>query len=483
MQAVGRSSTGPVASPKLRGPRSSVLRRAGTSVSFEVGAADGLPAVGGMSASSAASGSAGQTSERRGSADSSASAPGVEAEIVPVAEDVGCGLTPASLKHLRRQNAKLTEDKDRLSVEVSAVSEKLRDEQSRVVGLQSSLVEAEARNLGLQEEVEAGLGREEEQASRISELSVAKAKVEETLMLREAEVETLKRSLEEQRELTRQVCRAADRQGSRMAAADSGDREAREALEKQNGELRKQLAALSASASCDNDLERLRSENEALRKDLTALKNSMAEVAGAAEQAMLLSAAQMDKVNKIRNGALADAINRKIELHVSVPKVTLTYNNSPALAVGLGTFLSQDRIRSFVDREVFPHFEPLWVRVDDLDKAPDGTSKKAYCTRMLEMLTQSIKGFVMKAQSSDSGPGEDLPQLSSSDGATAPTAAGAQSPLGMSGPLRAKSRTSTLASGGVSEMAEDDRERLLALIRSGDDRGLDSKLRQMLGKS
>jgi len=39
--------------------------------------------------------------------------------------------------------------------------------------------------------------------------------------------------------------------------------------------------------------------------------------------------------------------------------------------------------------QVFPHFDPLWVRLDGLDHAPDGSSKKAYSSRMLDRLTQA----------------------------------------------------------------------------------------------
>merc|ERR1719284_1065914 len=104
---------------------------------------------------------------------------------------------------------------------------------------------------------------------------------------------------------------------------------------------------------------------------------------------------------------LAEAINQKVELHISVPRVTLSYNNAPPLLVSCAAGIFEGRMRDFLEREVFPHFEPLWVRMDDLDQAPDGSSKRAYCTRMLERLTEAIKGFVMKSQLSDVPPGCD----------------------------------------------------------------------------
>ncbi|CAJ1407487.1 unnamed protein product, partial [Effrenium voratum] len=82
------------------------------------------------------------------------------------------------------------------------------------------------------------------------------------------------------------------------------------------------------------------------------------------------------------------AINQKVELHIAVPKVTLTYNNAPPLLISVASGL-EGRLQSFLDKEVFPHFEPLWVRLDGLDSAPDGSSKKQYASRMLDRLTQA----------------------------------------------------------------------------------------------
>lgn len=299
-------------------------------------------------------------------------APGTDSTAQGPQEVSASGLTPASLKHLRRQVDKLAEDRDRLSAEVASLQALLRSEQGRVSSLLSSLSEAEAREAALRQEVDAGREREEAQERRVRELAARSAALEESLSQREAERVALAKALEDQRELTKEVCLAAGR--PRPAPAESH--------------------------------EELRLENERLRAEIEALRRTMAEVAGVSEKAMLMVAMQADRVNKIRSGALSNAITGSIQLSVSVPRVTLSYNNAPPLEVDLATYLSEDKIRSILDRDVFPHFEQLWSRVDDIDQAPDGTSRQAYSTRMLDTLSQSIKGFVMKAQAAESAQGE-----------------------------------------------------------------------------
>merc|ERR1719277_2853884 len=60
--------------------------------------------------------------------------------------------------------------------------------------------------------------------------------------------------------------------------------------------------------------------------------------------------------------------------------------------------LSKAKILKFLDSMLFPHFEPLWVCLDGVDMAPDGTNKKRYSSKMLERLTDSIKDFIEKSQ-------------------------------------------------------------------------------------
>ena len=59
-------------------------------------------------------------------------------------------------------------------------------------------------------------------------------------------------------------------------------------------------------------------------------------------------------------------------------------------------------------RQVFPHFDPLWVRLDGLDHAPDGSSKKAYSSRMLDRLTQAREAELVGGMEMISGNGRNI---------------------------------------------------------------------------
>ena len=59
-------------------------------------------------------------------------------------------------------------------------------------------------------------------------------------------------------------------------------------------------------------------------------------------------------------------------------------------------------------RQVFPHFDPLWVRLDGLDHAPDGSSKKAYSSRMLDRLTQVRAAKLVRGMEVISGNGRKI---------------------------------------------------------------------------
>ncbi|CAK9085024.1 Hypothetical protein SCF082_LOCUS40290 [Durusdinium trenchii] len=195
-----------------------------------------------------------------------------------------------------------------------------------------------------------------------------------------AAVERLKAALEEQRKLTQEVCEASGRK---------------------NEELQQLVERLKL----------LRLENQQQRCDLQAQQEKHAEmkrnvvVAMAAaetlEKAMQMHQQHSAQLEMLRSAKLAEAINQKVELHIAVPKVTLTYNNAPPLLISVAAALGEDRLQKFLDQEVFPHFEPLWVRLDGLDHAPDGSSKKAYSSRMLDRLTSAVKSFLARSQGAE----------------------------------------------------------------------------------
>merc|ERR1719162_2335833 len=96
----------------------------------------------------------------------------------------------------------------------------------------------------------------------------------------------------------------------------------------------------------------------------------------AAQKIMALHQATLQRVEALRMAKLAEAIQHMVELHISVPRVTLSYNNAPPLTVSVAAALGEDKISEFLKNEVLCHFEPLWTTLDSLDQAPDGTTKK-----------------------------------------------------------------------------------------------------------
>ena len=92
----------------------------------------------------------------------------------------------------------------------------------------------------------------------------------------------------------------------------------------------------------------------------------------------------------------------------------MTYYNAPPFVISVAASLSNDRIRDFLDRELFPEFEPLWIAMDGAQCAPDGSSTQAYSSRMLGKLTVAVKAFIEKTREADAYDG---PFISASDAA------------------------------------------------------------------
>jgi len=447
------------------------------------------------------------------SASATSAAAGLEAEAT--AENAGmeecdspCGLTPASLKHLRRQNTKLTDERARLQGELAGCQVQVKEQRERANALEVEVQEGEVRQERLRQEVREAEEREEVQRSRVSELEGVNARLEESLAGKEAEVARLRQALEEQLQLTKDVCEAAERSNSEArAAAEAAAQIAR--LEEQVRELRAERDAL----------EKERQRQEAEKEDYMRRAAMAME---AAEKAMAIHAMHLQRAEQLRVAKLAEAIQHKVELHISVPRVTLSYNNAPPLLISAAAGLGEARIKDFLNNEVFNHFEPLWVSLDAADQAPDGTSKKAYSTRMLERLTDAVKGFVEKSQRSDADSllGADaastVRESSAALGSAVNKACGAKVSAGDAVVSRSASRGGAAAAvadgvsrsasrsaasrhtgggvsgggsnsgaaggggNGINSLSEADRSSLLGLLRNGDDRGLDGKLAELL---
>lgn len=301
--------------------------------------------------------------------------PGSQLTSTQPLDEPQSGLTPASLKHLKRQRDALSEDKARLQTELIEVVKQLKDLKSQLAQLKTQLEES----LNEQQRLEGKLSTTEKRAE---EAETKNQELEATLLQKDAEIDRLNKALAEQRLLTEEVCQAAARKTEQME------------LEK-----KKELQEL-------HDLvERLKTENQQLVKEqqLQAqqheeMKRNVVVAMAAAEKAMQMHQQHTAQLEMLRAAKLAEAINQKVELHIAVPKVTLTYNNAPPLLISVAAALGEDRLHNFLDKEVFPHFDPLWVRLDGLDHAPDGSSKKAYSSRMLDRLTQAVKSFLARSQ-------------------------------------------------------------------------------------
>jgi hypothetical protein len=399
---------------------------------------------------------------------------------------------------VRRQNAKLVEEKERIQKDLDGAQAQIRELRERLAVIEEQLQDSEAQREQLRQQLAEALEDKEAQRIRADDAERLNVKLEETLAAKEAEVARLRQALEEQLQLTKEVCEAAERSsGEARAAAESAE------------EISKLHEKVKRLETEKGDLEKERQRQDCEFAELQ--KRTVAAMA-AAEKAMAMHAAHVHRVEQLRIAKLAEAIQHKVELHISVPRVTLSCNNAPPLLVSVASGLGDNRIKDFLDCEVFAHFEPLWVTLDALDKAPDGTSKKAYSSRMLERLTEAVKGFVEKSQRSESEGGL-TPSVRESlcqSGSEANPRSGAQGGSDVRGigsfdfrrdaspsvgceevaPARrsngdAASPPGPQQGGGGSRcamdsLAEVDRERLLCLLRAGDDRGLDAKLQEVL---
>lgn len=514
-----------------RGRPSNTLQRAGSVLSAElVDRLSGSPATTPPSAVSnslaALSSSCSHPIETAsGSTSTAVLAASGELPSTPPEDGAGssCGLTPASLKHLRRQNQKLTEEKDSLKKDLESSQVVIRELRERIAALEEQLRESEERQEKLQHELAEARQGEEAQRNRADEAERLNARLEESLATKEAEVARLRQALEEQLQLTKEVCEAAERSsGEARVLAESADEIAR---------LKEQVNTLQ------QERDALQKDKQRQELESAALQQRTAAAIAAAEKAMSMHAHHLQRVEQLRVAKLSDAIQQKVELHISVPRVTLSYNNAPPLIVSIASALGDHRIKEFLDVEVFPHFEPLWATLDAMDKAPDGTTKKAYSSRMLERLTEAVKGFVEKSQRSDAESGltptvreplygqdgtlVDSAHNRSSESQKSSVIGGTSNAEGRRTSQADREKARSLSIGesalqrqsvgdsnskkhatseiiansesratrngqgsapacAMDSLAEADRDRLLCLLRSGDDRGLDSKLKDLL---
>lgn len=319
-----------------------------------------------------------------------------------------CGLTPASLKHLRRQNVALTEDKERLLAEVARLQALLRDMQNRVAQLEALPGEGEAKEASFKQALDEARALLAAEQARASELEEINAGLERLVSVHEAEIVRLREALEAELRKSSEAAREAS-----VAGQLSGEAlVAKDALAKKVKELEDQVS------HCQDERFRLEAQVTALKQELEQALKEAADAKNVVESASQLQAAHKQQMESLRTSLLGQAIQSKLELHIAVPHVVLTYNQAPPLVVSASVGLSKARIAKFLDSTLFPQFDPLWMCLDGVDRAPDGTNKRTYSSKMLERLTESIKDFIERSQNSEAAALGEPSRIRSGDSAS-----------------------------------------------------------------
>jgi len=238
------------------------------------------------------------------------------------ADDAGQALTPASLKHVRRQRDKVSEENQRLRQDLdklSAEHAQLQKDHQALVDQHGLCAQGAARFAALQKAhtaLQATLDAEvEATTARLKEAPAAHS----GLRAAEATIERLKRELKLQAEQS-----AAER--------DEMSSMARLAMQAQKD------AALHVKSAMDKDkLERAERER-AQREYVNSVQEEM-------QQAL---AKMNNRFDKLKNEALMALLNKKLCVHVLAPKTWLL---SGSTATGYGPSQMQtDEIRAVVDR-------------------------------------------------------------------------------------------------------------------------------------
>lgn len=271
--------------------------------------------------------------------------------------------------------------------------EALQDEND-VLKREHAALEAERRALG--DMLEEALSLKGTEASRWD------AAVEEVRVTAEAHRTELDRQaaeVEAARELARELGLKVQRLEAELSMASSQ-------LDSLKG---KEAAMREQKDKIEEDYVMLRRESESSSEQTAGTQQSTLQREVELLRGQLLSQtyeafqsrrkAEEDK-QRLLGAKLADAINQTVQLHICVPKTSVTYNNAPPFVANVADGLSPERIKQFLDREVFPHFEPLWTRVDAMELGPDDSSKKTYSKKMLGRLTDAVQAYIRKAQSS-----------------------------------------------------------------------------------
>jgi hypothetical protein len=256
-------------------------------------------------------------------------------------------------------------------------------------------VEKDTCEVGRDEREDAWTAIQARLQAEIANLEEERSLLDSTLTRRETEIARLKESLQKQVGYTKAEQDAKDRYAEQEERALRKAAELAERVQRLEAELHKVNGQKGELEDQKAELTRQASKTQQEASDAATIA-TMAEAK--VESITKMHEEYRQKSEQLRTGQIGTAIQSKLELHISVPHVVLTYNNAPPLTVSTAIGLSKAKILKFLDDVLFPYFEPLWVCLDGVDKAPDGTNKKRYSGRMLERLTDSIKDFIEKSQ-------------------------------------------------------------------------------------
>jgi hypothetical protein len=96
---------------------------------------------------------------------------------------------------------------------------------------------------------------------------------------------------------------------------------------------------------------------------------------------------------RLREGALADAIRKKVTMHYLGPRATLMGAEGKQI-VFAPDGPTRDAITRFVKQDVVPRFQAMFCTLDGMDEAPDGSSLREYADGVVEYLATGVKKFI-----------------------------------------------------------------------------------------
>lgn len=191
-----------------------------------------------------------------------------------------------------------------------------------------------------------------------------------------------------------------------------------EGLEAQTAKLEGALAAAEAelarvreeqerTTEDSGELERLRADVVRLRKEgaetarqrdraIEMLQDTRVELKGALESVSKLAGV----AQRLREGALADAIRRKVTMHYLGPRATLMGAEGKQVLFAPDP-PTKEAITRFVKHDVVPRFKAMFTTLDGMDEAPDGSSLRQYADGVVEYLATGVKKFIDENSSQD----------------------------------------------------------------------------------